>query len=62
MTNIVSIWANYVSDLLRKVHKEGSNKYGTKKWYRMDSLKMGKDGAEDHGGKSRGKILLEERV
>lgn len=46
MTNIIHIWSNYVTEILTKVHKNGTSTYGTKSWYAMSSLQIGKDGEE----------------
>lgn len=38
MTNVVHIWSNYVTEILTRVQKNGTSKYGTKSWYSMASL------------------------
>lgn len=59
MTNIMHIWSNYITDILTKVQKNGVNKYGTKSWYSMASLEIGKDGeAEQIDVDDLGKFFL----
>lgn len=59
MTNIIHIWSNYVTEIITKVQKNGTNSYGTKAWYAMASLKIGKDGEEvDLNVDSTGKFFL----
>lgn len=47
MTNIVHIWSNYVTEILTKVQKNGVSRYGTKTWFSMATLDLGKDGNEE---------------
>lgn len=47
MTNVVHIWSNYVTEILTRVQKNGTSKYGTKSWYSMASLEIQKDGDEE---------------
>lgn len=47
MTNIVHIWSNYVTEILTKVQKNGVSRYGTKAWYSMATLELGRDGEEE---------------
>lgn len=47
MTNVVHIWSNYVTEILTRVQKNGTSKYGTKSWYFMASLEIQKDGEEE---------------
>lgn len=47
MTNIVHIWSNYVTEILTRVQKYGTSKYGTKSWYSMASLEIQKEGEEE---------------
>lgn len=47
MTKVVHIWSNYITDVLTKVQKNGVSRYGTKSWYSMATLEIGKDGDEE---------------
>lgn len=47
MTNIVHIWSYYVTEILTRVQKNGTSKYGTKSWYSMASLEIQKEGEEE---------------
>lgn len=59
MTNIIHIWSNYVTEIITKVQRSGTSSYGTKAWYSMTSLKMGKDGEEvDLSVDATGKFFL----
>lgn len=46
MTNIVHIWANYVTEILTRVQKNGANRYGTKAWYDIKTLGIHQEGDE----------------
>lgn len=59
MTNIVHIWSNYVTEILTKVQKNGVSRYGTKAWYTMATLELGRDGEEEQIDEDTlGKFLL----
>lgn len=59
MTNIVHIWSNYVTEILTKVQKNGVSRYGTKAWYSMATLELGRDGEEEQIDEDTlGKFLL----
>lgn len=59
MTNIVHIWANYVTEVITKVQKNGVNAYGTKAWYDIKTLELQEDGEEtDIVVEATGKFFL----